>query len=107
MVTRRVSIETETVKLNKFFELAIFLEVKFGLLSCCMLLVTCVLKYSISLSYQLLFESKYSSGRVVAKLAWIKVLVGKIRIGPCVGQRFRSQESKRILGRREFWLHTQ
>ena len=31
MVTGRVTIERETVKLNKYFELAIFLEIKFGL----------------------------------------------------------------------------
>ena len=37
-----------------------------------------------------MFEWKHSSGRVVAKLAWIKVLVGEIRIGPGVGQRFGS-----------------
>ena len=67
-----------------------------------MLLVTCILKYSIII--QLLFERKYSSGRVVAKLAWIKVLVGEIRIGPVVGQRFGSLRVKPILGRREFWL---
>ena len=91
MVTRRVTIETETVKLNKYFELAIFLEIKFGLLSCCMLLVTCILTY---LFYQLLFERKYSSERVVTKLAWIKVLVGEIRIGPGVGQRFGSPSVK-------------
>ena len=41
-----------------------------------------------------MFERKYSSGRVVAKLAWIKVLVGEIRIGPGVGQRFVSPSSK-------------
>ena len=32
---------------EQVFELAIFLEIKFGLLSCCMLLVTCILKYII------------------------------------------------------------
>ena len=41
-----------------------------------------------------MFERKYSSERVVAKLAWIKVLVGEIRIGPVVGQRFGSPSVK-------------
>ena len=41
-----------------------------------------------------MFERKYSSERVVAKLAWIKVLVGEIRIGPVVGQRFGSPRVK-------------
>ena len=41
-----------------------------------------------------MFERKYSSARVVAKLAWIKVLVGEIRIGPGVGQRFGSPRVK-------------
>ena len=41
-----------------------------------------------------MFERKYSSERVVAKLAWIKVLVGEIRIGPGVGQRFVSPRVK-------------
>ena len=41
-----------------------------------------------------MFERKYSSERVVAKLAWIKVLVGEIRIGPGVGQRFGSPSVK-------------
>ena len=57
-----------------------------------MLLVTCILMYL--LLYQLLFERKYSSGRVVAKLAWIKVLVGENRIGPGVSQRFGSPRVK-------------
>ena len=41
-----------------------------------------------------MFERKYCSGRVVAKLSWIKVLVGEIRIGPGVGQRFGSPRVK-------------
>ena len=41
-----------------------------------------------------MFERKNSSERVVAKLAWIKDLVGEIRIGPGVGQRFVSPRVK-------------
>ena len=51
-----------------------------------------------------MFERKYGLGKVVAKLDWIKVLVGEIRIGPSFGQRFGSPESKRSLGRKEFLL---
>ena len=90
MVTRRVTIETDR-QTEQVFELAIFLDIKFGLLSCCMLLVTCILKYLIIIPT---IKRKYSSGRVVAKLAWINVLVGDIRIGPGVGQRFGSPRVK-------------
>ena len=41
-----------------------------------------------------MFERKNSSERVVAKLAWIMVLVGEIRIGPGVGPRFVSPRVK-------------
>ena len=54
--------------------------------------------------YQLLFERKYSSGRVVAKLACIKVLIGEIRIGPGVGQRFGSPRDKAHSWQKEFLL---